>query len=479
MTPANSVLGLGCLVLFLLPFAGIGIFTGIVALQRAAAGNWQEALFLGLFALTFGGVGLGGILAALAGNRKLKEQGVLEARHPSEPWLWRQDWASGRIADTGRGTVATAWIFTTFWNLVSLPGAYFGVREALLKGNYVALLSLLFPLVGLGLLVWAVRATVRYRKYGASHLQLSTIPAVIGRTLAGTVSVPGSVLPEKGFRVTLSCVRLVTTGSGKSRSTSEDIQWQEERIVPGVSARSHAGRVTNVPTAFRIPAGALATDNTNPSDRVEWRLQLQGEVPGVDYDSVFEVPVFRTVASEQPLTAEEERLTRDPLAEVPYQQPPDSRIVVTRNRRGTEVLFPAARNPGAAAGSTVFLLIWIGATVLQVYLGAPVIFPIIFGFFGILILFGVLDLWMGVSRVNVDAGTLTLAKGYLYPGREKVLRASEIADVAAIMGMRSGNTPFYDVVLLRPNGKKVRAGRGVRDKREAEWLAERIKEALK
>jgi hypothetical protein len=153
MTPASTVRGLGCLVLFLLPFAGIGVFTAIQALQRAAAGNWKEALFLGLFGLTFGAVGIGGIAAALAGTRKLKEQSALESRYPDRPWLWRQDWASGRIMDTGRRTVVFAWIFTIFWNLVSLPAGYFGLRTALKEGEYIGFLGLLFPTVGAGLLV--------------------------------------------------------------------------------------------------------------------------------------------------------------------------------------------------------------------------------------------------------------------------------------------------------------------------------------
>lgn len=479
MTPANSLLGLGCLVLFLLPFAGIGVFTAALALQRASAGIWHEALFLGIFALTFGGVGVGGIIAALAGSRKLKEQAALEARHPSEPWLWRPDWAAGRIDDTGRRTLVTAWVFAVFWNLVSLPGAYFGVRAALHEGNHAALLALLFPLVGAALLVWAVRATIRYRKYGISRLQLSTIPGVIGRTIAGTVSVPGRLLPAEGFLVTLTCNRLVTTGAGKSRSTSEHILWQEDhRSVAGAPSRSYAGMVTSVPIAFRLPSDTPVSEDSNPRDRVVWRLRLSAEVPGVDYESVFEVPVFRTAASDQPLTAEEERLTGDSLADTPYQQLPDSRITVTTNRRGTEVLFPAARNPGPAAGLTLFLLLWITAIGLGVYLGAPTLFPVVFALVAILMLIAVLDMWMGVSRVTVDAGTVTLATGYLWPGKERTFRASEIADVSAIMAMRSGRTVYYDVVLVKPNGKKIRAGRAVRDKREAEWLAATIKNAL-
>ena len=478
MTPASSVRGLGCLVLFLLPFAGVGVFTAALAVQRAAGGNWQEALFLGLFGLTFGAVGIGGIAAALAGTRKLKEQAALESRYPDQPWLWRPDWASGRIMDSGRSTVVFVWIFTIFWNLLSLPAGYFGLRAALKEEEPAALVGLLFPIVGAGLLVWAIRATIRFRKYGASHLQLSTIPGVAGRTLAGTVGVPGHLLPPQGFLATLSCINRVTTGSGKSRSTAEHILWEEERRVQGVPSRTATGMMTNVPIAFRLPSDATVSDGSNPKHCVVWQLRLLAEVPGVDYDSVFEVPVFRTAASDQPLTAEEERLTSDSLNEAPYQQPPDSRIVVTTNRRGTEVFFPAARNPGPAAGLTVFLVVWLAAVGLQVYLGAPALFPITSGLFGLLILVGVLDLWLGVSRVTGDAGTLTVATGYLYPSRERSFSASDVADVVSMMGMRSGRVPYYDIVILRKNGKKIRAGRAVRDKREAEWLAARIRAAL-
>jgi hypothetical protein len=476
--PRKSInLGVGCLVLFLLPFAAVGGVTAVMAVQRAAARNWTEALFLALFGITFGGVGFGGITAALAGRRKLKEQAALEASHPDSPWLWRSDWASGRILDSSRATMFTAWIFAAFWNLISFPSAFFAVRAAAQEGNHAALLALLFPLVGIGLLVWAVRSTLRHRKYGVSRLELSTIPGVVGRTLTGMVRAPARMQPDDGFQVTLSCIRRVTTG-GEDSSTSESVLWQEERRIIGEPSRTAAAVETHIPVAFRLPPDAMACDDTDSNNRVVWRLRLSATVPGVDYEAQFEVPVFRTSASDQPLSADEERITRDPLAGIGYEQPADSRIVVTSNRRGTEVLFPAARNPGAAASLTFFLLPWLGCIALQMYFRAPLVFPIITGLVGLLILIGVLDLWLEVSRVTVDAGTLTWAKGYLFPGRERTLHASEIADVLTTTGMQAGTTVYYDVAVVRKNGKKIKVGHSVRDKREAEWLAGTIKKAL-
>jgi hypothetical protein len=53
-----------------------------------------------------------------------------------------------------------------------------------------------------------------------------------------------------------------------------------------------------------------------------------------------------------------------------------------------------------------------------------------------------------------------------------------VADVVSAIGMQAGRTLYYDVEIRRKDGKKVTAGRSVRDKREAEWLAATIKKAL-
>ena len=89
-----------------------------------------------------------------------------------------------------------------------------------------------------------------------------------------------------------------------------------------------------------------------------------------------------------------------------------------------------------------------------------------------------LDLWFQVSRVRVEPGTLTWARGYFFPGEERAIAASDVADVIAAIGMQAGTTVYYDVAVVRKNGKRVKLGHSVRDKREAEWLAGMIKEAV-
>jgi hypothetical protein len=478
VTPGRAAAGIGCLVLFLLPFAGIGLFAAVQVVRFAAAGDWKQAGFFVIFALVFGGVGVGGIIGALVGRRVVAERAALEARHPDAPWLWRADWAAGRIEDGGRQAMWAGWAFAGFWNLVSLPAAWFGTQAALTGGKPAALVALLFPLVGIGLLVWAVRATLRYRRYGVSVLELSQVPGVVGRAISGAVRTTSPVHPPDGFQVRLVCSRRVVRGGGKNRSTSETVLWEEERRVQAQADKTGRGTTTSIPFAFPIPPDASPSNAANPRDVVLWRLRVGAAVPGVDYEATFEVPVFRTAASDLPPGDGDAVPAVEPPVPADYRQPPESRIQVTTNRRGTEILFPAARNPGVAAGATLFLLIWGGATGFMLSAGAPGFLIVVFALFGLLILWGVLELWLRVTRVTADAGTVVLSSGYLLPARERRLPMSEIADVKAKIGMQAGGAPYYDLVLVGTDGRSVTAGHALRDKREAEWLAATLKQAL-
>ncbi|HUR94195.1 MAG TPA: hypothetical protein VMY76_06400 [Gemmatimonadales bacterium] len=460
---------IGCLALFLLPFAAGGAFAATQAFAAFRTGDWTQAGFLAVFALVFGGVGFGGMGAVLVGSRKAEEAIVRQARHPEAPWLWRSDWAAQRVIDSSRGGMWGAWAFTVLWNLISLPSAVLGVRSALTEGRHAALLVLLFPVVGVGLLIWAVRITLRYRRYGESRFELATLPAAVGHTLEGMVRTPPGLRPPDGFHAVLSCIRRVTTG-GRNRSTSESVLWQEERRVPGAAI--------GVPIAFVIPADASPTDPGFSSTRTLWRLELSADVPGVDYSAAFEVPVFRTADSDQPRTAAEQSVAAAFAVAADHRAPSGSKIEVSTTRRGTEIYFPRARNPGVAASITAFTCIWLGALWATIASRAPLLFPIVFGAFGLLLVYAMLDAWLAVARVTAGDGRVVVARGWLTPRSEQVLPGGEIAEVAVKIGGQAGRTAYYDIVLVTAAGKRVTAGGGVRDKREAEWLAASIRAAI-
>ena len=446
---------------------GIGAAGG--SIRYLLEGRWSEAGFLSIFALTFGGVGFGMLAAAIGARRSERRQQALRAQQPDQPWMWREDWASGRLHDTGRAGMAAAWIFALLWNLVSLPAAAVALPRGLAEGNRGVYFVLLFPAAGVGLLIWALYATLRYLRYGISTLELSTRPGVIGRHIAGSVQTTSGLLPGQACRVELSCVHRVTSGSGRNRSTTESILWEEAREAVARQATHGVALEFDIP----IAAGVQASGG-DPSNRILWRLRMHADMPGVDYDASFEVPVFQTAESAIPLPPA--GLEAPP---VEYHQPPGSHIRVTENRRGTTIVFPAGRNPGTAASLSAFTLVWLGIVYAILRLDAPVLFPLIFGGFGLLLVLLALSLWMGTTTVEADRGQIAVTSGWLGGGRRRVFSGEEIDSLAPAIGMQAGSRVFYDLRIRLRNGRTVAAGSGIRDKHEAEWLASRINDALR
>ena len=476
----STAVGFGCILLFSLPFAAVGVFAAVQAGLKLAQGDWRTAGFLSVFAVVFGGVGIGLPAAAVAGRKEAERRERAAAAHPEEPWLWRQDWASGQVEDSGRKGQYGLWVFAALWNLIAFPSALLALREAYQRGNRLALIAMIFPVVGVGLLVAAVRATLRQRKFGRSRFELMTRPGVLGHGLAGTVRIASGLLPTDGVVATLSCVNLRTTGSGDDRSTSETIRWQDQHNVSGQRGSGGPGQgvVTTIPVGFRLPPDAAPSDDTNASDRIVWRLQVAAAVPGVDYAATFEVPVFRTAASAEPVAPEEEKLLGPIPESLPYRQPPDSPIRVSVGPRGTQIRFPAARNPGAALGLTGFAALWTAIIWLIVYLKAPLVFLVGFGLVELGLLYGMLRMWLRVVEVTAGRDGVMIASGFGAAGDPVRIDSRDIEAIEVKIGLQAGTTVYYDLAVLQRRGRRTNAGSGIRDKREAEWLAGLIRNAI-
>lgn len=156
---------------------------------------------------------------------------------------------------------------------------------------------------------------------------------------------------------------------------------------------------------FPIPLDAQPTEKRGPGDQFVWLLEALADVPGVNYHDVFGVPVFRT----QQTPTWEEAATFAPVApEQPATRPSVATVEVRPTAAGTEFYFPAARNKNFTAMTTVFLLIFGSATFFFIYAPALILFPLVFGFFSLLLLFGSAHMWLGTTRVVIGNGGVTL-----------------------------------------------------------------------
>jgi hypothetical protein len=289
------------LTIFALPFLGGGLFFLyglLVSSPNFHASNLATGLFVASFFVL---VGSGLIFAAFKGYGLLKKQAGLQDANPLSPWLWRTDWASQRAEGANKKGYISAWIGAAFCTLITAPFMLGMIPDLLRKGDPRVFIVLGFNLFSAILIINAIRATIRHERFGNDYCEFDPLPISPGRRMTGRIQLRFETQATHGIDLRLSCVRRIVTGSGKNQTTSKVTLWQADKNVPsGALEPGPLGRA--IPVEFDIPADALVTDQSNPSDQILWLLHAQADVPGVDYSDDFELPVFRTADSPQPAT---------------------------------------------------------------------------------------------------------------------------------------------------------------------------------
>jgi len=452
--------------------AGLGVLL-VLAPRAFREGDAGGSLAASVVGVVFTAVGAGVALLAHHVRRRALEREALRRRHPVEPWMWREDWARREIVGSGRVMRLVAWTFAGAWNALCwplLPKILSEVRDE----PGVAAFALLFPAVGLGLGVWAVRETLRHRRHGRLVFRPATLPGVIGGMLEGEVHLSHALVPEEGCELRLDCVERVRSGGDSSH---ERILWQEKDHVAAHRVRP-GPRGSAVPVGFRIPWGETPTQTTGRQP-VFWRLTLSARLPGPDLSSHFEVPVFVTADSDEALTGSGATPQEVEAAGDGRGGLPGSKVGVQMLPAGGVALrFGPARNPGVAAVVTAVAVVWTGIVLLLPHLDAPLLFPVVFGLFDLLLLFAVLDLWTGTTRVRVDGGALEIRRRILGVGWTKRAEARRVEGFEARVGMQSGRRVFYALRARLHDGRPLGCGGGIPDKREAESLAAILERAL-
>lgn len=438
--------------------------------------RWEMVGFQSIFAIVFSGVGFGLLIGGVRGVSKQRTERILAADQPDSPWLWRPDWARGTIVFSSKATMWTAIVVATLWNLLAVP-LWILLSDMLpAKAKSFGLLRLVVPLVGLALVWWAVRAAIRWRKYGESTFHMGSVPGVIGGQLAGVIQTSIRIRrPEHGFRLTLTCLRTVSSGD----TTSQETAWEDEQIVAHDILQDRDER-SAIPVLFQIPYDCQPTAKTSSGTDTNWRLQVTAKMPGVDYKAIFDVPVFKTEASDPNFVA-------DRSAIEPYTVPADPardlrdagvRKVASPLRDGCRFVFPMARNLGAAVFLTLFSLVWSGSIVFMRRFEVPIFFPIVFGAFDVLILACTLYVWFYRSVVDVSSQGIEVSGGLFGLGRRHWIESPDVAKIETARGMRYGPQVYYNVIIVRTNGKRVTAGREIRGSRLTAAVIRQIEDAL-
>lgn len=426
--------------------------------------RWGLIGFKSIFLFVFGGVGLGLLIFVW---RAAPEKDPDRPEYKESPWLLNDAWQTASIRSSSKTAMWGAWAFAAFWNLISAAVPFLLYEEVVEKENYVALIGLLFPLVGFGLLVWAVRRTLEWRRFGAAPVTLDPFPGSIGGHVGGTIDLNIPFDSATRFQLTLNNLHSYVSDSGESRSREEEAKWQDATV-----AHAEQGvRGTRLAFRFDVPEGLDASDADQGDSYHVWRLNLRAELPGADLDRDYDIPVYATAAKSRQLSdrvvqkarAEQSLIDDESVGEV---------IKIRQNAGGKQMLYPMGRYVGSALGGLIIGAIFAAAGWYLIVAEGHSIFGSVFAVGGALI--GVFCLYMMLNSLEVskEAGNITTVRRLLgLPISRKQMHQNnfERFDKKSTMKTQSGgkHTIYYSISAVDRQGNELVVGEGFKGENEA------------
>ena len=428
--------------------------------------RWGLLGFKMIFVILFGG--LGAVVLWFLNRKPAPVPPGLPA------WQARADWRNNRIRSNAKASLWFAWGFAVFWNAISSP-VLFVFSGELARGNQMMWIALLFPLVGLGLLVWAIRQTLGWRRFGMTLLELDPFPGALGGDVGGTLELRLPYDPRHLFRVTLTCLHVYTRRTSDGNETVRDAKWQDEQ--PAVMEPGMHG--TRLRYLFQSPAD-LPESSEEGSDRYEWTLEIAGRLPGADFDRSWEIPVFRDAG---PHTAHSPVRRREEDAGT-LDEP--GTVLLRETGAGIELYYPYLRHPGMALGILATGGIFAGPVwMIDNFAGnrgvpGPVLWLCsVIG--GLILAWGI---YLPGNSLRVTAGRqgLTAVRGILGLQFARHAAADDITGIVKSIGMQSrqGNRSqaWYRIHARTRDGRRIALGEGLTGASRVDALIERLRTAL-
>jgi hypothetical protein len=346
----------------------------------------------------------------------------------------------------------------------------------LARDNQLAWIALLFPVVGLFLLIWAIRQTLNWRRFGTTLLQMDPFPGALGGDVGGAVELRLAYNPKYRFRVTLTCQHAYTRRTNDGNETVREAKWQDEQLAE-VQPGMHGTRLRFL---FQPPAD-LPESSAGDDSWYEWDVQISASLPGTDFERGWKVPVFTNAGPQT---------TRAPIErhrfEADSQGLLDTVVRIRATGAGLEIYYPYLRHPGLASGALVTGGGFLGfAWLFHAAAGDDGIahlFTGLFTMFGILILLWGLYLLGNSLRITAGRQGLRAVRGLFGLQFARRVAAEEITAIEKAIGMQAsrGNQAraYYRIEVHTGDGRSLTAGSGIPGASSVDAIIRRMRAAL-
>ena len=434
--------------------------------------RWGMVGFKSIFLFTFGGVGLGLMIFIF---RAPKEKDLSAPEFRDQPWLANDDWQSAEVKSDSRASMWGSWAFAAFWNLVSAPLPFVIYTEVTEKDNLPALLGLMFPIVGIGLITWAIKRTLEWRRFGPAPVTLDPFPGSIGGHVGGTIDVNLPYDASTQFSITLTSLHSYVSGSGKNRSRKESAEWQDSQVAH-VSPGAKGSRLS---FRFDVPENLMASDATQDGDSCYiWRLSLKAELPGVDIDRDYEIPVYDTGERSAQLSEFSIKQARTEQNSMDVQAI-EALANVSYEVGGRAMRYPMGRNLMAGFSGLIFGAIFSGVGWYLFNYESHPFMGGAFGFFGAIIVLSAFYFVLNSLEILQDGGEIRTVRRILgIPVKRQRMRRS---DFVRFQKKASSKTQYgkqhvvhYTVSAVDSNGHSIVVGEGFKGASQADAAADYI-----
>ena len=181
------------------------------------------------------------------------------------------------------------WLFAIIWNAMTWFAIIKGGDNILkaFEANPVFYFFVLFPFIGLWIIIIAIKETLAWHKFGKTPITLNPFPAQVGGLCAGYIDLPIPAKNAPQAILSLSCIRrFVHRSNDGKHSTREEALWQDRLTLKPDNYRQRI----RLNFAFNPPANLPASEEKS-NDYHLWKLNIRIALPGIDYERTFELPL--------------------------------------------------------------------------------------------------------------------------------------------------------------------------------------------
>ena len=218
------------------------------------------------------------------------------SQHPSEPWLWRQDWADGRIHSFGRRDARLQIALGLVCAGVA-AGVAFLLGSSPSTTPAMVVITAVLLLVGLAIAGFGVRDARQRARVGLPVLVLESVPIWVGGRLRGRIEWPSPTAPRNGFTIELRTVPIYRNDElfGDHRSNAAVIFSTSSEIAPALVQQVAHGYT--IPLDLEVPSdqpgtGMRVVVGSTHGVLVAWELLVRPRDSDSSIRELFKLPVF-------------------------------------------------------------------------------------------------------------------------------------------------------------------------------------------